>query len=243
MKKVNRIGEKWVTNEGYTVEIVGCFGWNNYTIKFNNGIIIKGKRYEHIINGRIKNPYHKSVYGVGCSGIGKYSRINHPKIYFTWKDMLRRCYDEKEQKRSPNYIGCSVAEKWLNFQVFAEWFEEYYKENFDLDKDILIKGNKVYSPETCTFVPQEVNLLLIKSSTKRGEYPIGVCKEGLRFRAELSINGKKFYLGLFDTPEEAFQAYKVAKEKQIKIIAEKYKDQVTPQTYQALVNYKVEITD
>lgn len=157
--------------------------------------------------------------------------------------MLSRCYDKKYQEKQPAYIGCYVDNYLLGFQNFAKWFEENYNEGFHLDKDILVKGNKVYSPQTCCFVPQEINKLFTKSTKLRGNLPIGVSKLGSRFVAQVNINGKRIHLGCFTTPEEAFQAYKTAKEKQIKEVADKWKDLIDLKVYQAMYNYKVEIND
>ena len=121
----------------------------------------------------------------------------------------------------------------------------YGLSGWHLDKDILQKGNKLYSKETCCFVPAEVNLLLIKSDKARGEWPVGVYfnKRDGKFMARLKINGKVKFLGYFTSPEDAFFAYKLAKEAQIKVVAEKWKDQLDERVYQALLNYTVEITD
>lgn len=241
--KLNRIGEKHTTNEGYIVEIIEYFGAKDCTIIFEDGSVIKNKQYSSIVNGKISNPLHKSLCSKGYLGIGKYCAKTHYKIHKSWSSMIKRCYNEKYHKKQPTYIGCSVCEEWHNFQVFAEWFEENYTENCALDKDILVKGNKVYSPDTCCFVPAVINNLLIKRDSSRGKYPIGVIKIGNRFRAIVNINSKHFHLGYFDTVEEAFQSYKNKKEKYIKEIADKYRNQITEQTYLALLNYKVEIDD
>ena len=113
------------------------------------------------------------------------------------------------------------------------------KEGFHLDKDILIKGNKIYSFKTCCFVPVEINSLLTKTNSKRGNLPIGVSKSGNKYKARLNSN----LLGTFDTSKEAFKVYKVAKEKHIKEVAEIWKSQITKQVYKALLKYKVEIID
>jgi len=114
-----------------------------------------------------------------------------------------------------------------------------------LDKDILQKGNKLYSKETCCFVPAEVNNLLIKSDKARGEYPVGVNfhKATGRFRAYLAINGKVKHLGLFNTPEESFQAYKTAKEAYIKVVAQQWQHLLDERVFQALMTYEVNIND
>ena len=235
----NRVGEKFITNEGYRIEIIEYFGTYNCTIQFENGNIFKNKRYEDIKRGEVRNPYHTSIHGVGYIGNGKYNRKNHSEAYSCWVSMLRRCYSEEH----PTYKDCTVSKEWKCFQSFAEWFYDNCKKSYELDKDILIKGNKIYSPETCCFVPIEINILFIKSNKKRGDFPIGVCKIGNKFRAQISNKRRQIYIGMFDTVEEAFEAYKIAKENYIKEVANKWKDQIKPNVYQALINYQVEITD
>lgn len=247
----NRIGEKFVTNEGYIIEIVSYKSQKEVTIKFEDGTLIRDKPYIDIRKGKIKNPYHKSTYGIGYFGEGDYKSGSNRKMhnyYVAWANILNRCYNKQHQEKyQPTYSGCSVADRWHNFQVFAEWFCTNHKDGFALDKDILVKGNKIYSPETCCFVPQEINNVLTKTNILRGDLPIGVRKEGNKYAAEvkrkLSDTLRKHRIGVFDTPEEAFQAYKIAKEAYIKEVADKYKNQITEQVYQALYNYKVEITD
>ena len=150
---------------------------------------------------------------------------------------------KKGQEKQPSYIGCLVDEEWHNFQNFAEWFEDNYVEGWHLDKDILIKGNKIYSPETCCFVPLEINSLFTKSDKIRGEYPIGVSKKDKKYQANVNKNSGFIFLGAFNTPEEAFQVYKTAKEDYIKEVADKWRGQITEQVYQAMYSYQVEITD
>lgn len=246
MKKLNRIGEKHIINDGYEVEITEYVNAHNCTIQFKSGIVLNGIIYAHLNNGRVKNPFHPLVYGVGCFGVGDYtSKVNGKltEAYIAWEGMLERCYSEKYQEKYPTYKNCTLDEKWYNFQIFNKWFENNYIEGFHLDKDILIKGNKTYSPETCCFVHQEINKLFTKCNKSRGEYPIGVTKKGNKFQTTLSINGKTTYLGCFNTIEESFQIYKIAKEENIKKLANKYKHQITENCYQALINYKVNIND
>ena len=121
----------------------------------------------------------------------------------------------------------------------------YGVKGWQLDKDILVKGNKLYSKDTCCFVPSEVNNLLIKRDNFRGEYPVGVHfdKYAGKFKAQLAINGKVKFLGRFNTPEEAFQAYKLAKEVQIKVVANKWKHLLDERVFQALMAYEVAIDD
>lgn len=159
--------------------------------------------------------------------------------------MLRRCYDNTDISiRAQSYKNCcSVHPDWHNFQVFADWYNYHYRKEFELDKDILTKGNKVYSPNTCCFVPREVNQLFVKKDVLRGELPVGVSRKRNKFQAQISKGSIRTHLTSFNTPEEAFQVYKITKESYIKEIADKYRGKISDQTYQAMYNYKVEITD
>ena len=147
------------------------------------------------------------------------------------------------KKKRPTYKDVTVCEEWHCFQNFAEWYDENYVEGWCLDKDILIKENKTYSSKTCCFVPNEINVLFTKSSSSRGDCPIGVSKIGTKYKTRLSKNDKNVNLGHYKTPEEAIQFYKIAKEKEIRRVADKWRGQITEPTYQAMYNYKVEITD
>lgn len=178
----NRKGEKHTTKQGYIIEIIEYFGWKNCTIQFNDErkTILKNKSYDSVVRRGILNPYHKTHFNVGFYGYGEYkTKINgkHTKSYKCWRGILGRCYDDSIRHKFPTYKDVTVCEEWHNFQNFAQWFEENYIEDFVLDKDILYKGNKIYSPETCCFVPQKINCLLVKNDINRGEYPIGVVKE------------------------------------------------------------------
>ena len=131
----------------------------------------------NIMKRRMENMNNKLIYGVGICNKGKYNAsINrkHTKCYTVWFAMLQRCYSDKYHEKHPTYIDCQVYKDWLYFQSFAKWYHENYYEiigqKMALDKDILCKGNKIYSPETCIFVPQSINLLFTKTDAKRGEY-------------------------------------------------------------------------
>lgn len=153
------------------------------------------------------------------------------------------------RKKHPTYQEVVVCEEWHNFQNFAKWYyENYYEvngERMELDKDILYKNNKVYSPETCFIVPQRINNLFVKTNAKRGSCPIGVHehKNGT-YVVQCEFNKeRKRYLGCYQTKEEAFYVYKHEKEKYIKEVAEEYKGLIPNELYNAMYNYKVEIND
>lgn len=246
----NRVGEKHITSEGYEIEIIKYFNNSNCVIQFEDNTVVENVQYIRIKKGNIKNPNNKSVYGVGFIGVGKYKTTvkgKQTQYYNYWVSMLTRGYNNKYKEKFPTYKDVTVCEEWKCFQVFAEWFEDNYKshmEGWELDKDVLFKGNKVYSPETCCFVPNEINSLFIKSNSIRGDYPIGVHKHGCKkYVALIRKNNKRKHIGLFSTPEEAFQAYKITKEEYIKEVADKWRDLISDQVYEAMYNYQVEITD
>ena len=225
---------------------------NTYTVLIecvNTGTQLTAS-YGNIKKGAVKDPYYPSVYNKGYFGIGKY--VSRPVskgpqciCYKRWKEMIGRCYC----KSIPSYQsygarGIIVCKDWLNYQNFAKWWEEnYIDESFDLDKDILHKNSKEYSPENCCFLPRVINTALTSRRRKRGNYPMGVrMKEG-RLIAQINYMNSKKHLGTFNTVEEAFNAYKVAKEKCLKDYAEKFKSILPNKVYNALYNYKIEITD
>lgn len=196
----------------------------------------------------IRNPYRRSVAGVGYIGEGPHNSVSSSQLFMTWSNMLMRCYDEESLKKHVTYAECSVDERWHCFQVFASWCESQteFTKNIDwhLDKDILIRGNKVYSPETCCFVPRDINNLFTLRGNNRGEYPLGVHQAPYgRFVAQINRDSKRVCLGRFDTPEEAFLVYKTAKEEVIKKLAVDYKGSINNAVYESLINWKVEVTD
>jgi hypothetical protein len=194
----------------------------------------------------IKN--NPSVRNRGYIGEGLYPCYieNKPsKQYNAWSKIINRCYSEKVHLRQPKYTDCVVDPRWLDFQIFAKWFDENYIEGYALDKDILVKGNKVYGPDTCCFVPSSINNLFTKREKDRGELPIGVMlrKDSGKLRSQFHKNGKTVNIGQFNTIDEAFNAYKIAKEIHIKELAEIWKDKISNKTYHAMIKYEVDIED
>lgn len=166
--------------------------------------------------------------------------------YKCWRRMIRRCYSPKFRAKHQSYLDCIVCEEWLMFSNFEKWFDKNYVKGYHLDKDILVKGNKIYSPDTCCFVPRIINNLFIKANKTRGDTPIGVSWHNNNFYASCRIYGtNRTHLGVYPTPEEAFNAYKEAKESYIKAVAQEYYDrgEITRRVYDALMKYEVEITD
>lgn len=186
----------------------------------------------------------KILFGVGYYDIREpMSKGINRKIYHIWRAMLARCYSDRVQRKQPTYIGCSVCKEWFLFSNFKEYYINNAEEGWCLDKDILYKGNKVYSSQTCCFVPNEINVI-IAGRKKKSNLPKGVKKTKYnRYQAAINKQYHDINLGTYSTPEEAFQAYKKAKEAWIKEVANKWKDKLNPNVYEALMNYQVEITD
>ena len=257
MGKIDRTGEENINNFGSKMIITeyrSAADIDVYFPKYN--WTFKHVQYNKIKSGEIKCPYERRYYGVGCLGEGKYKVWENGKItdeYIIWYNTLRRCYDPKFHEKYSTYKDCMVEDYLLNFQHMGEWIENnYYEvtgEKMCLDKDILCKGNKVYSRDTCIFVPERINLLFVKSDKARGKDPIGVdqlpsgnyqvlCSDGY---------GKLIYLGTYPTKKEAFQVYKNYKEKIIKEVIDSYKGKIPEPHYsrlrEAMYNYEVEIDD
>ena len=212
--------------------------------------------YQHFKDGSIKNPYYPNVYDIGITG-DKYPRyINSKNIkeYDVWSGIIQRSFDNKFKEDNPAYQDVTCCKEWLLYDNFYEWLHS--QENFDkwlngnkwaVDKDILVKGNKIYSPNTCCLVSKDVNTLFTKRDNYRGDFPIGVKKSRDSFIARCMnpITGEHKYLGIYDTPIKAFYAYKEYKENLIKKIAEiEFSNgNITKKCYDSMINYKVEIAD
>lgn len=188
----------------------------------------------------------KLTYGVGFNSKGKYkTKINgkYTKAYTTWYSMLGRCYRIKSLESGPTYIGCSVTEEWHDYQVYAEWFnnQAFGDCGYHLDKDILIGGNKIYGPDTCAFIPTQINSLFTDSKAARGKYPVGVHKlPNGKFVSQVGlISGKRKYLGCFNSALEAYTAYKIAKEANVKAVANLWKGKIDDRVYNKLMKWEL----
>jgi hypothetical protein len=185
------------------------------------------------------------TFGVGINDV-PYSR--HTRVYNCWINMLKRCYKSGERHRA--YADCSVCDEWLTFSNFKRWYDANYREGYTIDKDILIKGNREYHPEKCCFVPNEINTLFMKNIRARNGCGIGVgyrpnkCKSK-PYYVHFSVFRKTMHVGSFATKEEAFEAYKKAKELVIKKTAFKYfsEGKIERKVYEAMLNYKIEESD
>jgi len=248
----NVVGIKGYSNSSGEFTILERLPKSRCTVKFTETGNIAEFPLGNAVKGTIKDVYKRTCYGVGYLGNGDYRR-SATKSGMYWQFMMARCYDGQYKLDHPTYESCLVCEEWHNFQNFAKWCNEqegYGSSGFNLDKDLLVKGNKTYSPKTCSLIPQEINKAITKQTMFKAGLPIGVSTRedlGGKYMARLSLSssgtvGEK-YLGLFNTPEEAFCAYKVEKEKHIKSLAFKFKGRISARAYEALLGFEVNIDD
>lgn len=161
------------------------------------------------------------IYGVAINDLLGIESSQHGVSYKTWHNMIRRCYDPKSIKNHPTYTKCSVCDEWLVYSNFKKWYDLHYLVGYCLDKDLKFPGNAIYSPNTCTFLPNYINVLLTDRKNDRGNYPLGVSYEPNRnrYKSCISINGKVTHIGYFKTPNEAHIAWANAKKKYVSEIA------------------------
>lgn len=167
------------------------------------------------------------------SGNKKYMITWTCPFYLKWKSMLQRCYSAKEQERHPTYVGCSVCEEWLRFSNFRAWMETQDWEGKELDKDLLFRGNKIYSPDNCVFIDRKINLFLTEHSTACGPYAIGVYKQRNKFIAQCGDGVKRRYVGSFNTETEAHLAWLSFKLNVARNLAD---EQTDPRVAKALID-------
>ena len=239
--KTNNFGYLLITRYVSSREVYSKFIDTGYEVKTTMQQLLKGN-----INDRLK----PTVFGVGVIGecLTVDSCGNRLKEYQVWKGMLERCYSDKFQAKKPTYKGCIVSENFVCYPYFKKWCTKqvgFGNKGWHLDKDILSKGNKVYSEDTCCFVPQEINSLLVRSNATRGKYPLGVSyltRLGM-FEASVSLGGRNKRIGRFYNAQEAFYAYKEVKESYIKEVANKWRGNIDHRVYEALMSWNIEITD
>lgn len=254
--KYERTGLEKFNKQGSLMKIIEYKNTQNLIVEFQDKYKYKKKTtWEKFQNGGIKNKYFPTVQNVGITGELNEGECKD-KPYRLWVGMLDRCYNEQYHKKHNTYIGCSVCDEWLYYPNFKKWIisQKNYSSmkanpnEWNIDKDILIKNNKIYSPDTCCIVPKSINLLLVNNEAKRGEYPVGVCmtKDGI----VASINNpyipqKTIRLGTFKNVADAFKKYKETKEMYIKQVAnDAYKNgDIDKRCYEAMMNYVVEIND
>jgi hypothetical protein len=242
IKPNDRLGLTRVNNNGTIMKIITVLPEDRVIVQFQDEHKFeKDIHWQNFKEGRIKNPYDRTLYGVGYIGDGKYNRPTsqngNDRSYNTWMAMHERCYTKYDKLSNYTYYDCEVCEEWHNYQIFAEWYYENYYDigegRMHLDKDITHKGNKTYAPENCMFIPQRINMLFQKKGRK-DDLPTGVhINASGKYQAEYNGN----YIGVFKTVEEAANAHDIEMRICIKKIANEYKDRIPNHVYEALLNW------
>jgi hypothetical protein len=185
----------------------------------------------------------KLIYGIGINDSpftqpqhvyeytddGKKRLVGSCPYYMRWRTLLQRCYHLKTLEKHPTYFGCSVSPDWLRLSNFIEWVDSQPNKNWQnchLDKDLLFKGNKLYSPDTCVFVDRSVNNFLTDRKNSRGKYLLGVTKNKGRFRSRCNnpLTCSEVFIGNFSTELEAHSAWKAKKHEYACILADRQED-------------------
>ena len=150
-------GTEYTTNNSGALVVLRYRGNTNVLVRFVLTGYERVASKQAILRGTVKDPMYPTVEGVGYLGVGEFKPSKHKKMYKTWTSMIRRCYNERVHTVQPTYANCTVSEDWLCFQTFGAWFEKNYVEGHQLDKDIKVVGNTVYSEDTCAFVSPSRN--------------------------------------------------------------------------------------
>jgi hypothetical protein len=248
MKK--RVGEILLNNKGSPFKIIEVKNNHNILVQFQDeGKAIMRAQKHNILSGEVKNPFLPLIYGVGYLGESGSYPHNTTKLtkerkqaYGVWKGIVERCYAENfHEYNSPVYQECYMVKEWHNFTIYEAWHLKNYVTGFEVDKDIVVKGNKEYGPENCRFVPAHINTLLFTNQDrKETDLPMGVIQVHNKYRARLSKQGKRTNVGYFSTPEAAHSAYMVARKGYIKEVADEWKDKIKPDVYQSLISWEFE---
>lgn len=240
---VLKVGDVVTSTKGHTAVVVEYVNNKNVTIEYPSG-----HREVHqginLTKGRFKDRALPSTHTFGTLG---YDPLDvKDQSYVTWSNMLRRVYFPKAGAEEFAYNGCSVSDGWLYYPNFKKWFEgQVFEKGYHLDKDLLKKGNTIYHPDFCLFLPQQINKFLGNRSRSRGQWPVGVSydKSTEKWDAKLSVDSRSVYLGLFSSPEKAFAAYKIAKESESKRLAVFWQSRIDPRAFDALNRFEVQIDD
>lgn len=237
----NRVGEVSINFQGLKMTITEYRKAIDMAIQFEDGTVVKKTAYKEFSSGSIKNLNHPSIFGKGYMGEGKYKAWGGKSLtkeYCVWFGMLSRCYNGKTD--NPTYKDVEVCSEWLNFQIFATWFEINYREGFALDKDIICPDCRTYSPQTCVFVPQEINSMFTSAGKTKRDLPVGIYYLRGRYQVSTPNHDGSTYVGFYKSLEEARIVNKDCKEKYMKKMAEIWEGRVDSRVYNIMCNWVFE---
>lgn len=202
-------GDIYKTNKYGNLKVVNYIDCRNVIVEFIDTCHMTTTQSVNIYKGNVRDPMRPSTHGIGYLGVGVYN--SRYRAYSIWTLMLYRCYSKKSLERNPTYVDCSVSKDWHNFQNFAKWYEGNYRDGYELDKDLLVVGNRVYSEGTCVLVPPKINCFITNRSTSSAKGTIGVTyrREINKYVARCGDgDGSKKHLGHFDSNHQAHLAWR-----------------------------------
>ncbi len=236
------VGDVFSTNTHGRVTVVAYHRCSNIEVMFEDGVVVSCSSAA-LRGGRLRNPMQPHKGSVGFVGIGRYTPKDHKASYKIWYAMFERCYKASVQRKHPSYVGCSVSEDWHNYQNFAEFYENHAHryEGWELDKDILICDNRVYSKETCCFVPKEINnMFQMGRKSESGFTGVYFESSSQKYIATApDETASKRNLGRFDTVQEASRVRTAYKDAYIRRLAEKWRGLLQPEVYNKLVDWGI----
>lgn len=241
--RIDRTGEVHYTTEGDKFTIIKYVNNRDSTIQFEDGVIQYNRDYKSIRLGVIKHLNNRNIYSIGYIGYGEYTYTNSPKAYKTWHSMLQRCYETNTINNLSYKNRIKVCEEWECFQNFVPWFNKNYNfetmNKWELDKDILCPKCNLYSPETCLFLPREINSRMCKTIQKIGQL-VGT-RETKYFRFQsVALFGDSIRRKNYASAEDAHNSWLEVRKYTFTKLAEKYKDSLDYRGYQALMNITVD---
>ena len=239
-------GQKHSTNYG-VLEILEYAGRADITVKFvKTGTVMSVVNSGNIRTGCVRDPCFPSVAGVGFVGIGKYEADDN-KCYNTWSNMIRRCYAPANERLANTYIGCTVVVDWHCYQKFAAWYVKQpyaWLDDYELDKDLRVPGNKTYGPKACSIIPTSINRV-ITGFGRGGKYGTGVMRQPCgSFWAQMRKGSKQVYVGPFATASDAAAEYKIYYINKMRKIADRElaKNRISCAQHRLVILYAKEVS-
>lgn len=243
------VGKVFPTKNYGNLKITKYTNNSNIEVLFIDTGYVTTTELGKIKSGKVRDLMRPTIYGIGIIGTKYPVSQNGIKLteYTIWQSMLQRTCCDKWKKRYPTYQECTVSENFKSYEYFYEWCHRqkgFGHCNYELDKDILFKGNKLYGEDTCCFVPSQINQLFSRITNYKRTLPVGVYLTGVNKYYSMTSTYSGIRISpVYNTVEEAFNFFKLNKEENIKYYANLWRDFLDPKVYDALMGWTVEITD
>lgn len=239
LHKDDFIGKIFSNSLGLEFEVIDLENYYNVTVRFKESGFVTNARLDHVKRGAIRDRFHRENFGVGYLGSME-GVVDCKRLRSKWGGMLNRCYNPKYHERKPTYRDCKASESFQNFTNFYHWAKGqvgFNIPNWELDKDILVRGNKTYSEETCVFVPREINTVIFNSDGKFSG--VRYDKNSKKWQVRVNKLGVCLSFGYYADKDVAMGLYSSEKKKVILEVAEKWKGLIDDRAYNSLINLKI----